>query len=188
MNKLPFYGQVLVFFGLGIAIIVAAWMMVLSDMKKEITRYEDEYVQKEQKMRKGQAAEQRLPELEREIETLQAKLKDVQRILPTGQETGELLAWIKNLGDQSNLDLKSFNPRGLNPVEFYKEFPIDMNVVGKYHDLGIFLDKVSKYERIINVDKLKINQAKGQGDKTIRATFTATTFVYDEGAAGGEEG
>jgi type IV pilus assembly protein PilO len=120
-----------------------------------------------------------LPEFEREIASLQQKLGDVQQILPTNQETGDLLRWIKNLGDQSNLDLKSFAPGAMRPMEFYQEFPIEMNVVAKYHDLGIFLDRVSKYSRIINVDNLRISSAR-DGEKTIRAGFTATTFVYDE--------
>jgi len=111
----------------------------------------------------------------------------VQQILPTGRETGDLLRWIKNLGDQSNLDLKSFSPGGLRPVEFYKEFPIEMNVIGTYHDLGLFLDRVSKYQRIINVDNLRMSKSaqRDQG-KTIQASFTATTFVYDEEAATAE--
>jgi type IV pilus assembly protein PilO len=74
----------------------------------------------------------------------------------------------------------------LKPVEFYKEFPIEMQVVARYHDLGIFLDRVSKYSRIINVDNLRINSAK-ERDRTIRASFTATTFVYDDETAAAEE-
>jgi type IV pilus assembly protein PilO len=133
----------------------------------------------ESEIRKGKAIEQRLPEFEREIANLERKLADVQQILPTDRETGDLLRWIKNLGDQSNLDLKSFAPGSLNPVEFYKEFPIEMEVTGRYHDLGIFLDRVSKYSRIINVDNLRVASAREPG-KTIRASLTATTFVYSE--------
>ena len=70
----------------------------------------------------------------------------------------------------------------MKPAEFYKEFPIQMDVVGRYHDLGIFLDRVSKYSRIINVDNLNMAARKGAGDKTIRANFTAKTFVYDDTA------
>jgi len=61
-----------------------------------------------------------------------------------------------------------------------------MDVVGRYHDLGIFLDRVSKYSRIINVDNLRMGNNQGGGEKTIRASFTATTFVYDDKAAAGE--
>lgn len=185
LERLPFYGQVVVFLALGCAVLGIAWYVYpgLADKREEIRQLEDEYAAKDQKITEGRAIEQRLPQFEREIANLERKLADVQQILPTNQETGELLSWIKNLGDQSNLDLKSFNPGSLKPVEFYKEFPIEMNVIGGYHDLGRFLDQVSKYSRIINVDKLKIDQARGERDKTIRASFTATTFVYDDAAA-----
>jgi Tfp pilus assembly protein PilO len=61
-----------------------------------------------------------------------------------------------------------------------------MQIVARYHDLGVFLDRVSKYSRIINVDDIKISSAKVR-DKTIRASFTATTFVYDDEAPAEEE-
>jgi len=185
---MPFYGQVVVFLAMAAGIVAVAYFAYpdLEAMRAEVQQLETDYASKQQEIRKGQAIEQRLPEFEREIETLERKLGDVKQILPTQQETGDLLAWIKNLGDQSNLDLKSFAPSGLQPVDFYKEFPIEMDVVGRYHDLGIFLDRVSKYSRIINVDNLRMNGNQGGGDKTIRASFTATTFVYDDRLAAGE--
>jgi len=183
-DKVPFYAQVLIFLAMAAGIVLVAYAVYpnLGQMQEEITKLEDEYAVKEAKIREGQAIEQRLPEFEREIESLKRKLGDIQQILPTDQETGDLLAWIKNVGDQSNLDLKSFNPGTLRPVEFYKEFPIEMQVVTRYHDLGLFLDRVSKYSRIINVDNLRISQSR-ERDKSISASFTATTFVYDASAA-----
>jgi type IV pilus assembly protein PilO len=187
-EKIPFYGQVLIFLGLALGIVAVAYWIYpnLAQDRAEIARLEEEYADKERKIVEGQAIEQRLPEFEREIAALERRLGDVQQILPTHQETGDLLRWIKNLSDQSNLDLKSFDPGALKPVEFYKEFPIGMQVVARYHDLGVFLDRVSKYSRIINVDNLRINAVR-ERDKTIGASFTATTFVYDESAGAGEE-
>lgn len=181
-EKIPYYGQVLIFVALAAGVVGMAYYIwpSLSEMNAKIDRYEEDFVEKDRKILEGRAIEARLPEFEQEIAVLKQRLGDVQQILPTDQETGDLLAWIKNLGDQSNLDLKSFSPAGLRPVDWYKEFPIEMDVVGRYHDLGIFLDRVSKYSRIINVDALKINAIHNEPNKTIRATFTATTFVYDD--------
>lgn len=181
LEKVPFYGQILIFTGIALGIVGLAYYVTpnLSEMQDQIHALEDESADKEAKIAEGRAIEARLPEFEREIANLERKLGDVQRILPNQTETGDLLAWIKNLGDQSNLDLKSFSPGGLNPVEWYSEFPIAMNVTGRYHDLGIFLDRVSKYSRIINVDGLSIS-ASNLGEKSITASFTATTFVYDD--------
>ncbi len=189
LEKLPFYGQVLVFSALALGIVVIAYFVFpnLKTMQAEIDTMQGDLAEKQREISDGQAIEARLPEFESEIKSLKQKLGDVQQILPTGRETGDLLRWIKNLGDQSNLDLKSFSPGGLRPVEFYKEFPIEMNVTGTYHDLGLFLDRVSKYQRIINVDNLRITKlTQRDRGKTIQASFTATTFVYDEESATAE--
>ena len=189
LDKLPFYGQVLVFSALALGIVLIAYFVFpnLKTMQAEIDTMQGDLAEKQREISDGQAIEARLPEFESEIKSLKQKLGDVQQILPTGRETGDLLRWIKNLGDQSNLDLKSFSPGGLRSVEFYKEFPIEMNVTGTYHDLGLFLDRVSKYQRIINVDNLRMSKVtRGERGKTIQASFTATTFVYDEEGATAE--
>ncbi|MCP3980423.1 MAG: type 4a pilus biogenesis protein PilO [bacterium] len=186
LEKIPFTGQVALFAAIAVAIVGCAYFIMpdLGQMKTDIQTMKDEYAEKDRQILEGRAIEQRLPEFEREIASLEQKLGDIQQILPTGRETGDLLTWIKNLSDQSNLDLKSFAPGNERPVEFYREFPIDMQVVARYHDLGMFLDRVSKYSRIINVDNLRITRVQ-EADKTIGATFTATTFVYDEGGVSG---
>ncbi len=182
LDRLPFWGQVVVMVVLAALVVGIAYFAYpnLKDYRAQSQALRTRYEQMQGQIREGQAIEQKLPEFEREIASLQRKLGDIQQILPTGPETGDLLRWIKNLADQSNLDLKSFGPGAMRPVEFYKEFPIEMNVVGRYHDLGIFLDRVSKYQRIINVDNLHMSSNPGGGEKSIRASFTATTFVYDE--------
>jgi len=189
-DKLPYWGQVLLMLGISAGIVFAAYS-VWPNLKaegKEIARIQTDYTEKERQVREGQAIEQKLPEFEREIANLQRKLGDIQQILPTGPETGDLLRWIKNMTDQSNLDLKSFAPGALHPVDFYKEFPIEMDVVGRYHDLGLFLDRVGKYSRIINVDNIRMATNTGPSrEKSVRASFTATTFVYDDTSAKSEE-
>ena len=188
LERLPFWGQVLLMMVLAVGLVGIAYYLYpnLKEKGEEIESIRTELQDMNAKILEGRAIEQKLPEFEQEVANLQRKLGDIQQILPTDTETGDLLRWIKNMSDQSNLGLKAFSPGGLRPVDFYKEFPIEMDVVGRYHDLGIFLDRVSKYSRIINVDNLRMTAFQGGGDKTIRASFTATTFVYDDKAASGE--
>jgi type IV pilus assembly protein PilO len=182
LEKMPFWGQIALMIVLAAVIVGFAYFgwPGLKQKGETVDQLQSDLAVKQSEIREGLAIEQRLPEFEREIASLERKLSDIAVILPTGPETGDLLRWIKNLGDQSNLDLKSFSPQQMQPVEFYKEFPIEMKVVGRYHDLGIFLDRVSKYSRIINVDKLNMQATREDPEKTINASFTATTFVYDE--------
>jgi len=188
LEKLPFWGQVLLMVALAAGLVGIAYYLFpnLKEKGEAIQAIQSELEDLNAKIVEGRAIEQKLPEFEQEVANLQRKLGDVQQILPTDAQTGDLLRWIKNMTDQSNLGLKAFAPGGLRPVDFYKEFPIEMDVVGRYHDLGIFLDRVSKYSRIINVDNLRMNGTPGGGDNSIRASFTATTFVYDDKVASEE--
>ena len=188
LERLPFWGQVLLMVVLAAGLVGIAYYLFpnLKEQGQQIATINKELEDLNAKIVEGRAIEQKLPEFEQEVANLQRKLGDIQQILPTDTETGDLLRWIKNMTDQSNLGLKAFAPGSLRPVDFYKEFPIEMDVVGRYHDLGIFLDRVSKYSRIINVDNLRMSANQGDGDKTIRASFTATTFVYDDKVAAKE--
>jgi type IV pilus assembly protein PilO len=183
-KKLPFWGQFVAVAIIAAVIVGIAWTAYpnFQAMQKRNEGEQAKLNGLQADIRKGQAIEAKLPEFEREIENLQTKLNDLLTILPTEPETGELLKWVKNLTDQSNLELKQFNPQALHPVEFYKEFPIQMQIEGDYHDLGVFFDRISKYSRIINVSNVVIN-AKNGGKGSIASNFTATTFVYDDKAA-----
>lgn len=186
-KNLPLWGQVtLVAVLCTVLVCVAYWAFPnFSEMQTQNAADTKRLEELQTEIRRGAAIEAKLPEFEREIANLQKKLEDLLQILPTEPETGELLKWVKNLTDQSNLDLQRFDPGALRPVEFYREFPINMDVVGDYHDLGVFFDRISKYSRIINVDNVQI-AANTSGKGSIRSTFTATTFVYDEKGASHE--
>ena len=180
-KNLPPWGQAVVSVGLAVGLGVFAHMVFpgLNDMKTSNERKTLRLDDLQQEIKTGRLVEQNLPKIEKEIETLTMKLSDLRQILPTEPETGDLLAWIKNLADQSNLVLKKFAPGRLKLIaDTYKEFPINMDVEGGYHDLGIFFDRVSKYSRIININNVVIKRNRKKAQKTIASTFSATTFIY----------
>jgi type IV pilus assembly protein PilO len=183
LKNLPPWGQAALAVAVAAGVVMAAHMAYpnLNQMKKKNLGMQADLDRLEQIIKRGRMVEENLPKVEKEIENLRAKLDDLRQILPTEPETGDLLAWIKNLSDQSNLELKKFAPGGLKLVaNTYKEFPISMDIVGAYHDLGIFFDRVSKYSRIININNVVINRNTSAGGKTIRSTFTATTFILED--------
>ena len=182
MKNIPFWGQLLIVVALSAAVVFFGYRFWLSDDHRRIVELRTQLAEKNQQIRQEQDIVAKLPQLEAEIARLRQTLADLKEILPTEPETGELLKWIKNLADQSNLDMKEFTPESLRPAEFYKEYPIRMSIQGGYHDLGLFLDRISKYSRIINVSNVNIQNNPSGGDKTIRSDFTATTFIYDEKA------
>ena len=88
------------------------------------------------------------------------------------------------LAVESNLTIRGFKPQAITTRELHAEWPITLELEGTYHNLGMFLDRVSKFPRIINVSGLVIAaRPEGPSTNTIGVTCTATTFVLLDAAA-----
>ena len=133
---------------------------------------------------KGQAAEARLPRFKQEVAKQQAHLDMLRQVLPEQKETAEIIRRIQQLAVESDLKIKSFTPQQTVGRDFYEDWPILISVEGSYSSLGLFLDKIGKFSRIINVDNISIKGlANPAGRRTLSATCTATTFVFLEASA-----
>ena len=87
------------------------------------------------------------------------------------------------MATQSNLTILGFAPQAVAKKQLHAEWPIGLQLEGTYHDLGSFLERVSKFPRIINVGDIKIDARASQSDgSTVTAECTATTFVLLETA------
>jgi len=124
---------------------------------------------------------QKLGEFQREVALLEKKLETLKTILPPAKETPDLMRKVQALAAQSNLTINNFTPGATVNKEFYQEWPIAMGLVGNFHNLALFYDKVSRLPRLVNVNNIKINSLGNQtASQTIGVANTATTFVYIE--------
>jgi len=136
-----------------------------------------------------QIASQR-PHLEQDVKLLEARLqREIQR-LPAEKEIPSLLKRVARLGQEADLDVTLFKPGATVMKEFYSEIPVQLKVVGTYHDLGLLFERLGRLERIVNVADLTIRPAvKGQraGD-SIQAEFGVVTYTYHSTALGTDPG
>jgi len=95
-----------------------------------------------------------------------------------------VLRSIQQMAAASNLKIIKFNPQPVAPREFYSDWPINMEVEGSFNALGLFFEKIGKFDRIINVDNISIKGIDGSTDSnnTVLSDCTATTFVFREEA------
>lgn len=128
-----------------------------------------------------------LEQLEREYNRLHKKWVSALSLLPEEEEIARLLRRITKSGNQSGLSFELFEPGQTVKKEFFAENPIKVKVKGKYHQLGIFLSKISNLERIVNVSGLEISPVEknisdpvGRSD-TIYAEMTLTAYTLIEG-------
>ena len=127
---------------------------------------------------KGQATARQLPEFRAQVTELEARLESLKPILPDERDAGDLLRRVQTLAVQSNLVIRGFRPQAISMKAMHAEWPISLQLEGNYHNLGLFLDRVSKFPRIINIGGLTLAQrASPTASATMTITCTATTFV-----------
>jgi type IV pilus assembly protein PilO len=88
---------------------------------------------------------------------------------------------VQSLAAQSFLSVRKFTPTTPVQKEFYQEVPINVELTGTYHNLGLFFDRVSRLSRLVNVRNLKVKStAKPNANTTIEAACQALTYVYKD--------
>ena len=93
---------------------------------------------------------------------LEAQLERLRTVLPEEQDVADLLRRVQAMATQSNLTIRGFTPQTVTRRELHAEWPIGLKLEGTYHDLGAFLERVSKFPRIINVGALHITARENQ--------------------------
>jgi type IV pilus assembly protein PilO len=123
-----------------------------------------------------------LPDYRAQLEQIESSLGDMLKQMPTKAEVANLLVDISQTGLASGLEFKLFQPSGEVRKEFYFELPINIQVIGKYEELGLFVSGLASLPRIVTVHNVNIspNAATNKDSKSDMA-MTAVIKTYNEG-------
>jgi type IV pilus assembly protein PilO len=178
LSKLPWYAQLGAFAALSIALAGAFYYFVEMKEQAAIETQARELSEIRGRITRGQTMARQLPEFRKQIGTLEARMDALKPILPDERDVGDLLRRVQTLATQSNLQVRGFRPQPITTRELHAEWPIALQLEGNYHNLGLFLDRVSKFPRIINISNL-VMAAKESPTPATSMTIgaTATTFV-----------
>lgn len=116
---------------------------------------------------------------------LNEELMNALKQLPNEKEIPEVMKNITSLGKESNLEFTLFKPKPEERQQFYAKVPIELIVVGSYHDTGIFFDKVSKLPRIldvVNFNMIRAKEIKGKGETgdLLKTSCLVNTYRFIE--------
>jgi Tfp pilus assembly protein PilO len=181
-DNMPRPVQILLFTALVILLAVAFYMYHLKDQVKKHDALQGEIRKLELSVAKGTAVETRLKLFREELALLEERLVNLQSILPSEKETPTLLQSIQNMASSSNLLINKFAPQPMVPRAFYSDWPIQIELEGNYHGLGLFFEKISQATRVIDVGTISIRNIQSQTDRgrSLVASCTATTYVFRE--------
>ena len=128
---------------------------------------------------KAKKAAAELDKIKAAIKETEQLFKETANLLPKSKEIPALLRNISDLGKRSGLDFLSFKPGEETPQDFYAEIPVNIVISGPYHNVGYFLDQVSKLERIVSVNSITIGSPKQDGPEMIlKSNCQLTTYRF----------
>lgn len=178
LGRLPWQGQLGVFAALGLAGAAAFWSFYAQPAQAAIGEQRVKLAAIQADIERGRKTASNLPAFRQEVAALELQLDRLRAVLPEEQDVADLLRRVQAMATQSRLTIRGFTPQVVTRQQLHAEWPIGLQLEGTYHDLGTFLERVSKFPRIINVGNIKINARDNQtASATISAECTAMTFV-----------
>jgi type IV pilus assembly protein PilO len=122
-----------------------------------------------------------LPEYQEQLKLIKQKLREMIQQMPLEEEIAGLLIDISQTGVASGLEFKLFKPAPPIRQDFYSELPINIEVVGKYDDLCLFISGLAALPRIVTIHDLTITPVdKISVNKQSAMLMAVTIKTYKE--------
>ena len=192
-GKLPRVQRLAAMLVILVLLVASFWTVLYAPKSEELVQLEaknrDLVSQKEQVRQRAENREK----FEAELEELTTALRQALRELPNDREIPELLKRISSVGKKVGLEIRRFQPLPESPREYYADVPVALEVVGAYHEVAMFFDRLSKLGRIVYVKNVEIKGPEERGGKVyLKVIGTSVTFRFlsdDElNASGGKRG
>lgn len=116
--------------------------------------------------------------LKKQKEEVSIYVQALEKQLPSKAEMDALLSDINTAGLGRGLQFELFKPGAASVKEYYAELPIEIRVVGSYHEIGAFVSDIANLPRIVTLNNLKITSNNNR--QTLVAE--ARTFRYLDAA------
>jgi len=179
--KLPTPKRIMILIGILLLISGGYYYLFYMPKQTEITQLQSKLEQLQSDLIKRQTIARKLPQFKKEVVKLNEDFTIALVQLPNKKEVPALLYNISKLGREAGLDFLLFKPMPEVKRDFYAEIPVDIKVLGKFHDIVAFFNRVSKLTRIVNITNLNMSNTK-TSDREVSLTTSclATTFRFLE--------
>ena len=179
--KLPEYQKILVSFsfilviaGLYIYFLYMPLLETLDGLERNLTDLQT-------KVSQVRAVADELPKFEEEHRKVQERLAKALTQLPGTDEIPKLLKDMESMGNNAGVEFVSISLQKEKVQSFYAEVPIALSMIGVYHDMAVFFDKLSKLPRIVNISKISISKPKIlEGRLLLSLDCIAVTYKFIE--------
>lgn len=147
------------------------------DQLKELEGIEQKEVDLKNSFITKQKKANNLPDYKKQLDQIEVSLEEMIKQLPTEEEVASLLIDISQTGLASGLEFRLFKPDAPVPKDFYSELPINIQVVGRYEELGLFISGLASLPRIVTIHN--VNIVPGMDKKSEKGLTKDGAMVMD---------
>jgi type IV pilus assembly protein PilO len=108
-----------------------------------------------------------------------AKFNTVIKALPDKQEIPSLLANISKSGQDVGLKFLLFQPKPEIEKGNFAEIPVSIKVVGNYHSVALFFDRVANFTRYVSIKNISMAPQKVGNELLTKCTAVTYKFIEE---------
>lgn len=130
-------------------ILLIGWYVVISDQQDSLQGLVGKEEQLKKEFSEKQAKSVNLEALQQQLDEMKDMLRQLLRQLPSRTEMPELLVDVSQTALSAGLQQELFQPGTEVPKDFYAEKPIELKMIGTYHQFGTFISGVASLPRVV---------------------------------------
>jgi type IV pilus assembly protein PilO len=164
-----------------IAVLALGYNFHLKDLQAQLDqqRSQEETLKQQFATKAAQAAS--LEAHQQQMVEMEQSFGALLRQLPSDTEVPGLLEDITRTGLGSGLEFEEIKLLPEVTQQFYIELPIQIRVVGTYHDLATFVSGAASLPRIVTLHDFEIKPQSGEaGDAKLSMGILAKTYRYND--------
>ncbi len=167
-------------------ILLGGWYFFITDRQDLLQQKQAQETQLKKDFSDKQAKVVNLEDLRTQLDEMRDMLRQLLRQLPSRTEMPELLVDVSQTALSTGIDTQLFKPGPETVKEgFYAEKPIQLKMVGTYHQFGNFISGVAALPRVViltmhDVSLKPSTDKNATGQLTLEGTVRTYRYVEDD--------
>ncbi|MBI5241933.1 MAG: type 4a pilus biogenesis protein PilO [Elusimicrobia bacterium] len=149
-------------------------------ISKKTAKIQSEIAGLERDIQTAQRQAARLPDLERQLVSLNERKIEAEKRLPKTKAVSDILVTLDSLGVKHGVMLLSFAPGPVKQQQYFIEYRFPVSARGTFHGIGKFLAALALEQRLYNVFNVNYPEPSGVAGEMM-VTFELVSYQYKEG-------
>ena len=153
---------------------------VYSPKKQKISELRETINNEQIQLQKYRSRLKNFTKVKAEADSIEQLWNQLNKILPSESQVPQWIKKIALTGIRNHLEFTMFKPMPTSTKGFYTIYPIEIDLVGSYHNFGKFVEDLTNSPQVTKIANLDVTAftSKDFPEFTIKAHFTLQVYVF----------